>query len=42
LLSISAYWDQQLEKRLIATLHGVLYSNSNIANNHLQPAFMQE
>ncbi|MDE1178469.1 MAG: hypothetical protein PW789_17995 [Edaphobacter sp.] len=28
---VQAYWDQQLQKRLIATLRGVLYSN--VANN---------
>jgi Major capsid protein 13-like len=28
---VSAYWDQQMEKRLVATLRGVLYSN--VANN---------
>lgn len=28
---VQAYWDQQLQKRLIATLRGILYSN--VANN---------
>jgi hypothetical protein len=28
---VSAYWDRQWEKRLIATLKGVLFSN--VANN---------
>jgi hypothetical protein len=28
---VSAYWDRQFEKRLIATLKGVLFSN--VANN---------